>query len=92
MNWMNTSSRLVSPRSTVMPSRLADVRERRLERCRVRADHMQRRAERRDLVDAGPAFERCGDLVEPRPVDDEGRQRRRSLTTSSTVPLASILP
>lgn len=35
---------------------------------------MQRSAERRDLLDARPALQRVRHLVEPRPLDHEGRQ------------------
>ena len=53
---------------------------------------MQRRAEGRDLLDARPALQ-CGrHLVEARAFDDEGRQPGIARSTSSTVPVASILP
>jgi hypothetical protein len=92
MNWMKTSSRLVSPgvdgHALML---LRDIGERGFELLLVGADDMQGRAERRHLLDAGPAVQRlatrsrCGpwttNVVSP-----------AFFTTSATVPVASILP
>ena len=63
MNWMKTSSRLVSAGRT-RDAAPVDRGERRVERRRVAADHVQRGAEGRDLVDARRRAQAAGDGLE----------------------------